>query len=526
MQENGEAGDSLPEESSGTYIGYDTNTGDADQNTDALISGWAWDISGSNVLTYSFPDEASDIGYTLPNGAVFSSGFSSIQMEAARLALSNAAGVSGLSFDEIGDDVGEDNADGTLRFKEVTGISTAYGYYPSNTIRGGDMAFRDGSYENPELGSYTYATFLHEIGHALGLKHGHETSGPGALQTQYDSLEYSVMTYRSHVGHDINDLPFYVTASGSYPQSFMMYDIAALQRMYGADFSTNSGDTVYTFDTSTGEISFNGVGQGTPDRNKVFLTIWDGGGTDTYDFSNYTTRVAIDLTPGEFVDLDRNGNFQRAEINFGVGYDSGIVYSAAYDVFSRGHVFNALQYEGDARSLIENAEGGSSGDLIFGNVADNTLWGNNGNDDIRGRAGADHLIGGSGRDTLNGGSGNDLIRGGNGDDTGLGGGGADRVRGENGNDILSGGAGSDALFGGKGADTFLFLSGMAIEKVIDFEAIDFLDFTDFGLTDFSSVMATATQTGANTTFDMGGGDLAIVYNKTVGDFVADDFIFV
>ena len=78
----------------------------------------------------------------------------------------------------------------------------------------------------------------------------------------------------------------------------MMYDIAAVQTMYGANYATNSGDTVYKWSPTTGEMSLNDVGMGAPAGNKIFMTIWDGGGQDTYDFSNYTTALAVNLQPG------------------------------------------------------------------------------------------------------------------------------------------------------------------------------------------------------------------------------------
>jgi hypothetical protein len=48
----------------------------------------------------------------------------------------------------------------------------------------------------------------------------------------------------------------------------------------------------------------NGIGQGAPaeemggSANRVLQTIWDGGGIDTYDFSNYTSKVVVNLAPG------------------------------------------------------------------------------------------------------------------------------------------------------------------------------------------------------------------------------------
>ena len=86
-------------------------------------------------------------------------------------------------------------------------------------------------------------------------------------------------------------LPATPTGPYGYPQTLMMYDIPALQKMYGANYTTNSGDTVYTWNPLNGRNSINGVGQGLPGGNRIFMTIWDGGGHDTYDFSNYTTNL-------------------------------------------------------------------------------------------------------------------------------------------------------------------------------------------------------------------------------------------
>jgi hypothetical protein len=75
-------------------------------------------------------------------------------------------------------------------------------------------------------------------------------------------------------------------------------DIIALQYLYGANYQYNSGNTVYRWSPTTGETFINGVGQGATLHAKIFLTIWDGGGIDTYDFSNYGTNAVIDLAPG------------------------------------------------------------------------------------------------------------------------------------------------------------------------------------------------------------------------------------
>ena len=96
------------------------------------------------------------------------------------------------------------------------------------------------------------------------------------------------MSYRSYIGASVTG--GLTNGTWSFPQTLMMYDIAALQDMYGANYTTNSGNTVYKWDPNTGQEFINGVAQAAPGGNKIFMTIWDGGGNDTYDFSNYTTN--------------------------------------------------------------------------------------------------------------------------------------------------------------------------------------------------------------------------------------------
>ena len=123
-----------------------------------------------------------------------------------------------------------------------------------------------------------------------------KTSGSGSLPAELNSLEFSLMTYSTYVGQSpVGRLTF---EQWSAPQTYMMLDIAALQYMYGADYTINSTDTVYTWSPATGETYVNGNLAIDPGGNRIFATIWDGGGIDTYDLSNYTTGVTVDLGPG------------------------------------------------------------------------------------------------------------------------------------------------------------------------------------------------------------------------------------
>ena len=97
-------------------------------------------------------------------------------------------------------------------------------------------------------GSYTYTVLMHELGHSLGLKHSFEKSGFGAVPR--DSLEYTVMSYSSYEG-----ATSWYAPDGDFPQTLMMYDIAALQHMYGANYGTNAGNTTYQWNPLTGALT-------------------------------------------------------------------------------------------------------------------------------------------------------------------------------------------------------------------------------------------------------------------------------
>ena len=131
---------------------------------------------------------------------------------------------------------------------------------------------------HPDAGNYAWRTILHEIGHALGLKHGHEKARRPAAG-HVDSMEYSVMTYRSYVGGAVTG---YNQRAWGTPQTYMMFDIAALQHMYGADYTTNAPTPSMPGARPPARLDQRRR-QGVPTANKIFVTIWDGGGTDTYD---------------------------------------------------------------------------------------------------------------------------------------------------------------------------------------------------------------------------------------------------
>ncbi len=319
-----------------------------EENIQALLSGSSWSMFD---LTYGFPTSAAQYGNEgRTETAAGMQPLNFTQQAAVHTILLQIAAVTNLTFSELISNPGG----AQMRYALSADPETAHAYYPGPG-NGGDSWYNTNLYNSPAVGNYQWLTFVHETGHALGLKHSHEMP---PISLDRDSLEYTVMTYRSFIGDSVDDDGGYRNETWGYPQTLMMYDIAALQRMYGANFAANAGDTVYSWSPLSGAFMINGVTQWIPGGNRVFMTLWDGGGIDTIDLSQYTTNTRIDLRPGEWIVMS---DIQLAHLGAGN--------------YARGNVANALLYNGDPRSLIENAIGGSANDVITANQAVNRLAG-------------------------------------------------------------------------------------------------------------------------------------------------------
>jgi len=275
---------------------------------------------------------------------------------------------------------------------------------------------------------------LHELGHALGLDHSFEGV---PLAAAFENNHYTVMSYSAD------------PESGQYNDAMMVFDVLALQAIWGTA-GYNTADTTYT-----------------GPRTDNVDTIWDTGGTDTFDAAARSNAVVLNLRDGAYSTF---GAFEDVAIAFGV--------------------------------TIENAIGGTGDDKLLGNAAANDLSGNRGEDLLKGRNGRDMLDGGNGADVLRGGAGRDVLRGGGGADT------------------LIGGRGIDKLWGEAGADTFCFKIGADKDVIRDFESgVDSLEIAGMGTR--GEVLATAQEANDRVTFDFGGGDLLVVRDMTL-DALVDD----
>ena len=346
----------------------------------ALSSGVQWSSNASSalVLTYSFPWSAGAAVFATDYSDIQESnqglGLNSLQQAAVRSALSAWAAVANIEFVEVSE---SSSSVGVLRFASTQtdfygDMASAWGYLPSDYwASGGDVWLSSmdaieavsASYWRP--GGEGYLLLIHEIGHALGLKHGF--SGASVLPASLDSRQHTVMSYTLHPdglygSYDNTAKGYEYKYYDIAPETPMPLDIATVQHLYGANNSYHSGNDVYTLDPVGPTLS----------------TIWDSGGTDTLNAANFTRPVLLDLEPGAYSSLP--GGAEASQWRPGVALTYG-----------KNNL--AIAYG----TTIENAVGGRGNDQLRGNSVNNLLQGGAGDDLMDGRDGIDTAVYSAGR---------------------------------------------------------------------------------------------------------------------------------
>ncbi|MGG7673386.1 M10 family metallopeptidase C-terminal domain-containing protein [Pseudomonas sp. WC2] len=399
----------------------------------SLISGTQWESSkwydktAPTTLTYSFIAPISSYfatNYSADNEYNAAYALTSAQKTAVVSALNSWSSVANIQFTQTTDNLFNV---GDLRFggySLMNADTAAWAYLPGGTPKSGDVWIGPETNEAaPSGGSYDYLTFVHEIGHAIGLKHPFASSAFNSttLNPLLDDVRYTVMSYNDSYSYQ--------------PTTPMLLDILAIQSLYGANMAWHAGNNTYSWASN----------------QSVFETIWDAGGTDTIDASNQLNAVRIDLNEGAFSQIGQAFLDLKNLTAFNEGL--AIAYGAK----------------------IENA---------IGSVNDDSLIGNGLNNILNGLEGADTMIGGTGNDTyVVENTGDTVIETstlaseidtvmsyidytltdnverltlmGTSNINGTGNALKNTITGNWGDNILDGGAGADTLIGGAGNDTYV-----------------------------------------------------------------------
>ncbi|MRD47246.1 hypothetical protein GHT07_08140 [Caenimonas koreensis DSM 17982] len=327
------------------------------------------------TITYSFmksvPSYGGNDSSTGISGSFGFEVFTNAQKQATRDIFAHLSAELGINFQEVtetGDTIGQ------IRLgqnNQSAAGSAAYTFLPNTADDGvqgyglsGDLWFDYTYAPNHDLtpGGEGYETLIHEIGHALGLKHpGNYNVGDGSssqpgnyLAAAEDNSYYTVMSYT------------YALEGRDW---YGIYDLLALKTLYGADAAYQAGATTYSFTDADG---------------RALKIIDDASGSDTVDLSALTLGANIDLRPGAFSSIGRTELGTPSERNLsidlltsienvtGTSYADHIILSSGTASANGGAGIDTVEYL-QGRAAYTIAPNGNSIQVTAGGVNDSLV---------------------------------------------------------------------------------------------------------------------------------------------------------
>ena len=295
-------------------------------------------LGTTKTWNYSFPSTQPSYDTDLDNAKGWTA-FTDTQIARTKQALELITNIFDFKFVESNNP----SALNTFTFaNNIQSDSAAYAQLPSKYFFGSDIFIdKSDGIDKFSDGTYGALTLIHEIGHALGLKHpfaGKDNVTP-YLPTAENKTLWTLMSYES--------------SPDQYFFNFSPLDIAALQYIYGPSTKARTGNDNYAISQNS------------------YNFIWDGVGIDTLDASALTQGATLYMTPGywSFVGSARASTITsagQATVNFG--------------------------------TVLENLIGSAFADNLHGNDVNNVINGGAGNDQITGGGGNDNIDGGVGID--------------------------------------------------------------------------------------------------------------------------------
>ena len=242
-----------------------------------LYSNFNWLLPVRNTVYYSFTLDTDKLFTSAETVAPYSQ-VNIVQQNSIKNALAYITSLIGINFKEIQDPKQADlyfaNAD--IKDKNIAASTDVDWFYNYDllSLEISKLSIKQYIYfdnneykssnESAALGNYGYELILHELGHALGLKHPFESPGT-ILSPTLDNTNNTLMSYTQ--------------ATESHTE-YSPYDIAALIYLYGTDGI--GGDFGYyskskiIYGTSSSEVIYCGTG---------YDSIDGGRGIDTVKFS-------------------------------------------------------------------------------------------------------------------------------------------------------------------------------------------------------------------------------------------------